>query len=495
MSIVRSIALGLAATAASLAMATSTPAQQLDARRAAAMAPGRLAEPEITLLIQMFGGGEFERWVRNFTESEPVDVRFRWSTTHEDLVSAEYQVLRNHDDTAPIKRGNVPVPAPGKVAFFNVDFRPIVGSATQRPLTYWVRVVGYRSGGGSSSGDGPVVGVPVRINIVEPPEPTQFTAHGLYPELWRPMPVYVNMGPFTIIKADEEDDEEPYIVPVVLYLDGTTIDVMRLNQSSVRIATARRHDTQGNIPQYNSSIGSGDAIAVPDDVGYFETTILPVSLELADKNLFGFEVDYTHLVGATTVWVLVLALEEDNTSLESANAVRDAFVAGLKAELENCLRSLTFPEVLALVKNGENVNAILTRDDGSACGYTASEEEGTVLDQIRAKLKDVAIEAGKAEELDEAKNWLPGGGLFLLHQIANPDDVVGFAYQSFTYEDLMNASGPIKTTFDFHTNLGPEFPRAGRKEIRYQLGIEIGRCEKVPNRPRCTPTHKPYLNQ
>jgi hypothetical protein len=341
---------------------------------------------------------------------------------------------------------------------------------------------------------------PVRINFVES-EPTQFTAEGLYPELFRPMPVYVNMALFRIIKADEENDEEPYIIPIVVYLDGTTIDMLHRNTSTVRVATSKRTDTQGNIPQYNSSIGSGDVIAVPADVGYFESTILPINLDLVDKNLprmlglpFDFTVDYTHVVGATTMIVGVLAMEEDATSLGAANAARDAFVSGLKAELESCLRNMTLADVIQLVRNGQNLKAMLTEDEGSACGYTASAEDGSVLDQIRAKLTDMGKDAAKAEELDDATNWLPGGGLLLLDK-ANHDDVVGFDYRMVTYEELMNASGPLDFTFDLHTILGPEFPRAGRKEIHYALDVEVGRCEQVPNRPQCTPTYKPLLSR
>lgn len=458
-------------------------AQVIDRSRAVRT---RLPKPEITLLAQQWAQSDImdETWVRNYTETAPTEVRFRWSTTLQNVTGARWQVSKSHDDfSAPIRQGFVTVPPPGQSADFHVDFRKIPGSS-ELPQTYWVRVV---------TGPSQQAVSPVRINFVEQ-EPTKFTAEGLYPELFRPMPIYVSMHNFEIVRADEEDDEEPYIMPVVVYLDGTTIDVLDRPNSTVRVQTSARYDTHGNIPQYNSSIGSGDRIAVPDDVGYFETTILPLNLNLADKNLFGFEVDWTHLVGATTVWVGVLAMEQDRTLDDAVNSARDAFVQGLKAELENCLREMTFDQVLRLVKEGQNVNAVLTRDEASACGYTASEEEGTVLDQIRAKLRDLSEDAGKAEELDEAKNWLPGGGLFLLHQLANPDDVVGFDFRVFTYEQIMNASGPIKFTLDFDKNAPASGLSAGRKTIHYKLEVNLGRCLDDPTKSRCTPTYEPLLN-
>jgi len=336
---------------------------------------------------------------------------------------------------------------------------------------------------------------PVRVNFVEG-ETTQFTAEGLYPELLKPMPVFVNLSNFEIVKADEENDEEPYIVPVVLYLDGTTIDIMNRPSSTVRVVTSQRHDVHGNIPRYNGHIGSGDNIAVPGDVGYFESTILPLNLNLADTNLLGFQVDWTHLVKATTVWIGVLAVEQDDTGDGPANAARDAFVQGLKAEMENCLRAMAFKDVVDLLKNGQNVNAMLTSDDSSACGYSASEENGSVLDQIRARLEHLATSAGTGEAVDEFVNhYVPGTEVLLIKQIARPDEVVGFDFRTFTYRQLMDASGPIKFTLDFDLIAGPSGLRAGKKTIHYTLDGQIGRCVKDPTKSQCVPTYAPLLSR
>jgi len=454
-------------------------------------------EPEMTLLVQQFGKGDVvgEKWVRNYSETAPTSVRFRWSTTLGNVTMARWQVSTSDVDfSQPLAQGGLTVPSPGQARDFNLDFRNIAGSA-QLPKTYWVRVVVTVAGGSERAVP------PVRINFVEG-ETTRFTAAGLYPELFKPMPVYVDMYRFRIIKADEENDEEPYIIPVVLYLDGTTVDMLHRNTSTIRAQTAKRTDTQGNIPQYNGSVGSGDAIAVPDDVGYFESTILPINLDLADKNIgqilgFGadFTIDYTHLVKATTMIVLVMSMEEDATSLAAANAARDAFVSGIKSELENCLHEMSLADVVQLVRNGQNLQAVLTSDEGSACGYTASEEEGSVLDQMRAKLEAMAKSAARAEELDDAVNWLPGGSFVLANKAADHDDVVGLDFRMISYEQLMSASGPLDYTLDFHTSLGTDFMGAARKEIHYALDIKVGRCERVPGKPQCRPTYKPLLSR
>lgn len=397
-------------------------------------------------------------------------------------------------DGTVLKSGSVfSEPAADKWHYFTIDLAgvlPVNAPPASQPKKYYIRLVPL--------GDNKAIPSTVTLLHREEPEMTRFTAAGLYPELFRPMPIFVNLHTFRLRKADEEDDEEPFIVPVVIYFDGTTVKALDIQDWSVRLQTSERGNVHGNIPRYNGQMGSGDEASIPKDVGYFEQDILPVSLDLADDQLFsemfGFNIDYTHLTRATTVFVLLLALEEDATSDQSANAARDAIIQGFQDELNKCIQSLELADVINLINTGSNLDAILTEDDADLCGYTAT-ADSTVLDQIRAKLKDLAKDAAIGEELDEAKNWLPGGGLFLLNQVENPDDVIGFRYRSFSYAQIMNASGPISFTFDIDQVKEPSFPSAGAKITRYSIDGSIGRCVHVRNRSRCVPQHKPLLDR
>lgn len=440
------------------------------------------------LQVEVPGGPDKKTYGPDLVVYTPQLVNLRWGMPVS-AASARWEIAgAPFPDGDVLKSGTVTgTPGADRWGFFTIDLAgvlPVVAPPADQPKKYYIRVF--------PEGEGLVASQVATVTHREAPEPPRFTAAGLYPELFRPMPIYVDLHRFNIGKADEENDEEPYIIPIVVYFDGTTVKALDIDEWTVRVQTSQRQNTHGNIPQYNSSIGSGDSIAIPPDVGYFEQDILPVSLDLADDQFFsqvlGFDVDYTHLTRATTVFVLLLAMEEDATSTEAANAARDATVRGLKDELNKCIQSLELADVIRLIKTGSNVQAVLTSDDANLCGYTAA-EDSTVLDQIRAKLKDLAEDAATAAEIDEAKNWLPGGGLFLLNQIADHDDVIGFAFRSFTYAQIMNASGRIPFTFTINKTPSPE----GVPDVIYTIEGTIGRCVHAPGRSRCVPQTKPLL--
>ena len=94
---------------------------------------------------------------------------------------------------------------------------------------------------------------------------------------------------------------------------------------------------------------------------------------------------------------------------------------------------------------------------------------------------------GGLEELDDAINWLPGGITNLLDNATDPDDVIAFAWRSFTYDELWHAERPIPFTLDLHHLSGPEFPHAGASNVHYQVKGKIGRCQHIPGKSRCVP--------
>jgi hypothetical protein len=434
------------------------------------------------LEVKLFSG-DFEQWSIESVLYQPTLLTLRWGSPLSGR-SATWELAAEPFPTNNVlATGTVTIPSqsPAKWCYFQVDLREWLPSTppTHGAMEYYVHIV-PEEGPASSA---------IKITYKRDESSTRFTAAGLYPELFRPMPIVIDLDTFHIIKADEEDDEEPYLVPIVLYMDGESIDATDLPSSTVRIQTSSRREVHENIPQYNGSIGSGDQITIPDDVGRFESAIRPISMDLADNPVaeafLGFPIDYSHLTNASTVWVAVLALEEDGTTSESAETLRDVFVDALAAELNRCIQSLQTDDVRRLLINGQNVEEILTADDTEICGYTAT-EDSSVLDQIRAKLRKMAKDAAKSEELDDAIHWLPGGITNLLDSLDH-DDVIGFGYRSFTYDELWHAKRPIPLRFDLHKLEGPQAPSAGLTNVQYEVRGSIGRCQHIPGKANCVP--------
>lgn len=153
-------------------------AQQLDVGRVSPNAL-QLGTPEIQLMALQMGGGEFaEEWVRNYRESEPTLVTFRWSTALTNQAStSEWHVLPDPDSATILAQGTTVTPKPGQHSKFTIDFRPIAGNFARRPLTYWVRVVtrdNIRFGAERPRGSTHVAS-PARVNFVGSGEPTAFT--------------------------------------------------------------------------------------------------------------------------------------------------------------------------------------------------------------------------------------------------------------------------------------------------------------------------------
>lgn len=100
--------------------------------------------PSITLHVGQ-PAPDYIEWKQEFNEYEPVTVKFRATTESADLGAARWQVLADaNDPSSVIAEGAAGVFPTSKELFFDIDFRPIVGTEQQRPLYYWVRVLGYK---------------------------------------------------------------------------------------------------------------------------------------------------------------------------------------------------------------------------------------------------------------------------------------------------------------------------------------------------------------
>lgn len=448
-----------------------------------------------TLEVQQLSG-DLRQWGRELVLYEPRPLLFRWgkpiSSDHFDWQVYEGSI----GDSGLFYSGSSRArPDPDKMHVFKIDMGGILPeSPPENGRVYTVRVV--------PQGEGLVPSEEVVLRYQRDTSETRFSFQGLYPEFFRPMPVRVNLHTLLIEKADEEDDEEPYLLPIVAYIDGTTINIEDLAGSRVRVETSKRGGEHGNLPLTND-LGSGDKVPIPADVGYFEKTILPINIEKAEtlkplcdpsQDPEGCVIHLADLTRATTVWIMVIAFEEDANDDSVAIAVRDAITAGLRRELSRCVSTMTLAEALALFNNELDVEDTLsTHDEVTFCNRTATEDE-TILDQIRDSLTAMGKSAAKEDIFLSAWSFLHGGVLNLFDDVIDPDDYIGFDWFTVTYDELMRSPGAIRftLTFDKADNSGPE--EAGVHPVRYEISGSVGRCEKVPGRERCRGVSKPLLD-
>jgi len=200
-----------------------------------------------------------------------------------------------------------------------------------------------------------------------------------------------------VVQADEEDDEEPYLMVAVIYADGTTIDISHPGTSTIRMD--HTHQTHGNVPTPYDDLGSGDTVAL----GFsWERSILPVGLQFADLGA----VSDTTLTTNTNVYILVVAMEEDALNTSAVTAGWSAACNVLQSELNQIAQTLD----LATALNG-----------------------GPDIDMaaLQQKVQDAAEKTTKAKIMT--------GDIFPLDDAVDPDDFVGWGIYRISYETLRNS--------------------------------------------------------
>ncbi len=159
-----------------LLLATALPARGQERGQVGKMAGGIQAMPGITLNVGTPGLDGYVDWKYEFNETDPTVVEFRATTKNTKVGLARWQVLANPNDPASVlAEGQAGTLQAGKYIGFTVDFRPIVGSNERRPVSRWVRVVGYeivRQGGRPAEAARSNL---VRVDFVGAGEPTVFT--------------------------------------------------------------------------------------------------------------------------------------------------------------------------------------------------------------------------------------------------------------------------------------------------------------------------------
>ncbi len=219
------------------------------------------------------------------------------------------------------------------------------------------------------------------------------------------------------IGNDNEDDDEPYLFIAVVYVDGTTINPLDMDDSTVRIDSVSK--THGNVPDHDASgedLEDHSVAQIPSSTGHFNRTIVPIGLELATDLEDPDGQLGAAIRSASAIYLVVVALEEDDTSTEAIDDARAAFLKTLRSEVEQVIRSITLAEIRA----GE-----LPKLDGAK------------LEEMEKRLREEAL--GAAEDETFLPLWWTPALFPLLLDEADKDDVVGFAIRKFSYGALLAA--------------------------------------------------------
>lgn len=379
--------------------------------------------------------GDFAQWVKTKTVDAPEESLFSFRNDNADVTEATWQlstVPMSPKNPSPNFRGflgsgSLQPPPQGEARTFTANWKALVPAKPTNGTSYYLRVVvaGPRKS--------PVVAsnmVEIIVNKSTSPG-VKFTSEGLgltvqqqHPDLYATPSMTVQLDLDELyIGNDNEAEDEPYLFVAVVYVDGTTIDPLQLQTSTARIDSAKK--THGNVPDEDADgedLEETSTAQIPSSTGHFEETITPIGLQLAaalddpDGSL-GDAIRDT-----TAVYLVIGALEEDDTSTEGMDAARAAFVKALQSEVDAVIQSST------------------VGDDGNLPKFGAKK-----LKEMNDRIREKALCAAE----DEAKDplwWTPALFPFLLDEV-DADDVVGFAVRKFSYGDLL-AAGPAGIHFE-----------------------------------------------
>jgi hypothetical protein len=134
--------------------------------------------------------------------------------------------------------------------------------------------------------------------------------------------VRIELTSFTCLNADEDayysNGDEPFLMPIAVFVDGTTVNLQQMSTAKCRTMRAPR--IHGNLNRKN--VKAGDHFSIPADTGVFETVLRPI-------NTGGTPAPDA----ATLAGILVIAAEEDQTS---GALVADAYKS-IIAKLEEAI--------------------------------------------------------------------------------------------------------------------------------------------------------------
>ena len=430
--------------------------------------------------VALPSGPDKMTWGKAWNDTAPVPLDFRWKTGYSNVGSAVWQVTTDPETWKVLASGDAGrPPAPDGMSRFSVDFRSIAGNTNQRPLHYYLRVVTYKAAERAAApATGRTIGrqpgrlarrtskaptrltereqagppsMPVVVSILPSGPVTEFTPGGLRPELYNAMPIQIDLNTLKI--GGTGGDEDPYLLVVAFFADGTTI-VPKINlakqriefpTSSVRIQSPTK--THENVPV---DVDPGDELKIPASTGHFEATIRPIGLELAHQHGLSAS-QQRQLREKTLVGILVIGMEEDALpSTDVMNETRNELVSALQSELDRIVRGIT----VSLA----NPTKIPNRVDA--------------VNQIRDDLKKRLVDSAKARTLEELQQYLAIHGfpaIVLVPGALNADDYIGSGVALFDYEQLLQAGSnglPIRMKLDQNPDEDLHYRIEGRIRVK-----------------------------
>ncbi len=149
--------------------------------------------------------------------------------------------------------------------------------------------------------------------------------------------VRIEMTSFTCHNAGEakfySDGDEPYLMPLAVYVDGTTVNLQQLSTAACR--TQRVPRLHGNLNRKN--VKAGDQFAIPADTGVFEATLQPIGTG-----------GTPHPDSVTLAGILVIAAEEDSTSDALTKGAYASIVTKLEEAINAELRKMGSANIAAI---------------------------------------------------------------------------------------------------------------------------------------------------
>ena len=358
--------------------------------------------------------GDFVKWGTEWKDNAPIPLIFRWKIAKgTSPLSGKWQVSKSENFSKVLSQGDAGAALEaGNYQTFTIDFTKM----TQGPVTFYVRVVPI------TESELYTPSSPVTVTIIEGGD-TFFSTKGLYPELWNPVPIRITLGDLNIIKADEDNDEEPYIIMIAIYVDGTSIDLLNMPNSSIRMHSTNK--THGNVWS-DGDLGTGDKPHILE--GPWNTTILPIglnALELTEAVMQQEAPSKELFLNNTFVVVLVAALEEDATATSDVNSLKNTLVNSLQNELNTAIRSI---EV--------------------TLATTPEEIQSQIEGQFAAGIENVkkAMKSKVIEIVTQKLPWIQ----FTIGQFVDPDNFVGADYGIVSLKQIMDA-GSVKIPMDFNS--------------------------------------------
>jgi hypothetical protein len=401
-----------------LAQQTNTPDPQL-----------RQALGQTALLVTE-NPGDLSQLVESKTIDEPEDSLFYFQNILSNPTGAKWEFSSNSTFLPLLGSSAFEPPAKGRGKIIPVNWKNLVPANPAAGTKYYFRVVSYQ-GRVVLVSNTAVITIKKSDSMVDSKPEMGVTVRMKNPNLFFPMPIEINLKELQIAKSNENSDE-PYLLVAAVYVDGTTIKPLALSRSTVRVDPPRKvvnvgdvlfptgppRKTHGNVAlkdENGDDLATWSVAKISPDIGHFEASIKPIGLDL----VAGIE-DPIGAVGdrikeGTAVFVVVVAMEKDDTPTETIDKAYDTMIL----ELQNHVNGIVQKKITL----HDLVNGNISKFDSK---------------KIANELSDKVISCVKHATLTSLC-WLPPiiFGNFL--EVVDPDDYVGFAFARFSFGQILRA--------------------------------------------------------